>query len=222
MPSPSMASRIERWPIDRLVPHARNPRTHSDAQVAQIAASITEFGFTSPILVDSEAGILAGHGRLMAARKLNLAEVPVIVLDGLSPAQRQAYIIADNKLAENAGWDEEMLRAAFADLRAVEFNTDLTGFGLAELERLFPQGPTEAEDVCPEPLPEAVSRLGDLWMMGDHRVLCGDATDADHVARLLGSLKMDMVLTDPPYCSGGFQESGRLAGSIDTRIYGPH
>src|ERR1700756_4544154 len=125
MPPPPMARTIEHWPLDKLIPYARNPRTHSDAQVAQIAASITEFGFNNPILVDSKAGIIAGHGRLLAARKLRLTEVPVIVLDHLTPAQKRAYIIADNQLALNAGWDEALLAAELAALQQEEFNLGL-------------------------------------------------------------------------------------------------
>lgn len=124
----TMAKRIEHWPIDRLVPYARNPRTHSDEQVLQIAASIAEFGFTAPILVDSQAGIIAGHGRLLGARKLGLTEVPVIVLDHLTETQKRAYIIADNKLALNAGWDEELLNTELAALEREGFEMELTGF----------------------------------------------------------------------------------------------
>src|SRR5712691_11012055 len=128
-----MVQRIEHWLLDKLIPWARNPRTHSDAQIAQIAASIAEFGFNNPILVDTEAGIIAGHGRLLAARKLGLKEVPVIVLDHLSEAQKRAYIIADNKLAENAGWDDELLRVELAALQQENFNIDLIGFDDMEL-----------------------------------------------------------------------------------------
>src|SRR6476659_11155537 len=123
-----MARSIERWLLDKLIPYARNPRTHSEAQVAQIAASITEFGFNNPILVDSKAGIIAGHGRLLAARKLELEEVPVIVLDHLTEAQKRAYIIADNQLALNAGWDDDLLRAELAALQAEDFDLNLVGF----------------------------------------------------------------------------------------------
>src|SRR5271165_7121500 len=135
MLTPPMAQRIELWPLEKLIPYARNPRTHSDAQVAQIAASIAEFGFNNPILVDTKAGIIAGHGRLLAAKKLGLTEVPVIVLDHLTEAQKRAYIIADNKLAENAGWDEDLLRAELTALQAHDFDIDLIGFDDAELAR---------------------------------------------------------------------------------------
>ncbi len=132
-----MVQRIVNWAIERLIPFARNPRTHSDAQIAQIAASIVEFGFNNPILVDTKAGIIAGHGRLLAARKLGLAEVPVIVLDHLTEAQKRAYVIADNKLAENAGWDDEMLRAEIEALQDENFDVGLLGFEDDELSRLL-------------------------------------------------------------------------------------
>src|SRR5262249_29032757 len=166
----SVAQRIEHWLIDRLIPYARNPRTHSDAQVAQIAASITEFGFNNPILVDSKAGIIAGHGRLLAARKLKLTEVPVIILDHLTEAQKRASIMADNQLALNAGWDDDLLRVELAALREEDFDTGLVGFDDAELARLLAAedavpGLTD-EDAAP-PLPETpVSKTGDLFVLG--------------------------------------------------------
>src|SRR3984957_2085646 len=174
-----MAKHIQMWLIDKLIPWARNPRTHSDAQVAQIAASIAEFGFNNPILVDTKAGIIAGHGRLLAARKLGLSEVPVIVLDHLREAQKRAYIIADNKLAENAGWDDEILRSELIALQEEEFDVGLIGFEDEDLARLLAaQDATEGltdEDAVPA-LPERpVSRGGDLWLLGDHRLLVGDS-----------------------------------------------
>src|SRR6266436_5103399 len=166
--SQAMAKHIEMWPIEKLIPYARNPRTHSDAQVAQIAASIAEFGFNNPILVDTQSGIIAGHGRLLAARKLQLEQVPVIVLDHLSEAQKRAYILVDNKLAENAGWDEELLRCELAALEAEDFNLDLIGFEDEELARLLAdqdavQGLTD-EDAIPEVPERPVSVRGDLWL----------------------------------------------------------
>src|SRR6202140_802552 len=140
----SMVKHIERWLLDKLIPYARNPRTHSDSQIAQIAASIAAFGFNNPILVDTKAGIIAGHGRLLAARKLQLTEVPVIVLDHLTEAQKRAYIIADNQLALNAGWDEDLLRAELAALHAEDFNIDLIGFEDDVLARLL-----AAQDASP-------------------------------------------------------------------------
>src|ERR1700675_3813638 len=157
MPVTPMAQRIEKWPIERLIPWARNPRTHSDAQVAQIAASIAAFGFNNPILVDTKAGILAGNGRFLAARKLQLREVPVIVLDHLTDAQKRAYIIADNQLALNAGWDETLLRAELAASQGEDFNVRLIGFEDEELARLLAAQDAAAgltdEDSVPE-LPE--------------------------------------------------------------------
>jgi DNA modification methylase len=203
MISQAMATRIERWSLDRLIPFARNPRTHSEAQVAQIAASIAEFGFLNPILVDTNAGILAGHGRLLAARKLQLTEVPVIVLDHLTEAQKRAYIIADNQLALNAGWDEDLLRLELAALQDEDFNVGLIGFEDQELARLLAaqdaaEGLTD-EDAVPE-LPETpVSLVGDLWILGDHRLLVGDATVGTDVARLMAGDAADLIFTDPPY-----------------------
>jgi DNA modification methylase len=197
------AQRIELWPIDKLIPFARNPRTHSEAQVTQIAASIAEFGFNNPILVDTKAGIIAGHGRLLAARKLQLTEVPVIVLDHLTDAQKRAYVIADNQLALNAGWDEALLAAELAALQQEDFNLGLIGFEDEELARLLAgqdagEGQPD-EDAVPE-LPETpTSVLGDLWILGDHRLLVGDATDTDAVAKLLAGVPADLVFTDPPY-----------------------
>src|SRR5690348_16343062 len=171
--SPAMARRIEIWPTDRLVPYARNARTHSDAQVAQIAASIAEFGFNAPILVDSDAGIIAGHGRLLAARKLGLGEVPVVVLDHLTETQRRAYIIADNKLALNAGWDEATLAAELRDLEDDGLDLALVGFSDEELDDLLapeePQQPSDDEEEIPEQPANPVTRAGDVWAIGEHR-----------------------------------------------------
>ena len=199
-----LADKIEPWPTARLVPYARNARTHSDAQIAQIAASIAEFGFTNPILAGSDGVIVAGHGRLAAAQKLGIETVPVVVLDHLTPTQRRALVIADNRIAENAGWDEAMLQIELAALQEDSFDLSLTGFdadALADLlagEETTNDGQTD-DDVAPE-IPETpASRLGDVWVCGEHRVLCGDATDADSYTRLLADEPMDMVFTDPPY-----------------------
>jgi DNA modification methylase len=198
----AMAKRIELWAVERLVPFARNARTHSDAQIAQIGASIVEFGFNNLILVDTSAGIIAGHARLVAARKLKLDHVPVVVLDHLSETQKRAYILADNRLAELAGWDEELLRGELAELRDADFNLELIGFDETELERLLADEPAEgltAEDACPEPLEAPVSRRGDLWILGDHRLLCGDSAQREDVDRLVEGGAVDLVNTDPPY-----------------------
>src|ERR1039457_6474522 len=195
---------VERWPIERLIPRANNPRTHSREQVASIAASMREGGWTNPVLVDGDDSILAGHARVLATRKLGMKEVPVIVLKHLSPAQRRALVIADNQLAiAGAGWDEEMLRIELAILHEEDYNLDLVGFDDVELQRLLEAqdnapGLTD-EDSVPDVQPEPVANLGELFILGDHRVICGDCTDAAVVARLLGDAKPLLLITDPPY-----------------------
>lgn len=201
----AMARRIEIWPTDRLMPYAKNARTHSPEQVAQIAASIAEFGFNAPILVDSNAGIIAGHGRLLAARKLNLAEVPVVVLDHLSETQRRAYIIADNKLALNAGWDEKVLAAELHDLEADGMDLALVGFSDDELEDLLAgderqEAPDDEEDVPEEPV-NPVTRPGDLWTVGAHRLICGDCRDLAVVLSFLDGARVNVCITSPPYAT---------------------
>ena len=199
MISKVMARLIEHWPLSRLTPYARNPRTHSDAQVAQIAASVAEFGFLNPILVDTNAGIIAGHGRLLAARQLQLEQVPVIVLDHLTETQKRAFILADNRLTENGGWDEEALSLELQELSEADFDLDLTGFSPGEIDALLAIPDEERANGAP-PVPEnPVSRVGDLWLCGKHRVLCGDATKPEDVARLLGDCKPILMVTDPPY-----------------------
>src|SRR4051794_19425156 len=193
---------VEMWPINRLIPYALNARQHSDKQIDQIAASMREFGFTNPILVDNRDGIIAGHARLAAARKLGLAEVPVIVLDHLTELQKRAYILVDNKLAENAVWDEEMLNIELQALMAEQFDLALTGFSDAELEHLLARVDSETlgeEDAAPAAEPSVVSRSGELWILGDHRVICGDALSPGTCERLLEGGYADMVFTDPPY-----------------------
>jgi DNA modification methylase len=189
-------------PVESLVPYARNARTHSDEQVAQIAASIKEFGFTSPILVDAENGILAGHGRLAGARKLGLIEVPVIELSHLSPQQKKAYILADNRLALNAGWDDELLKLELSELADLDFDLDLIGFTDKELDVLLGvdenAGLTD-DDAVPEVPEEPVSKRGDLWILGEHRVLCGDSTMLADVEKLMDGQLADMSFMDPPY-----------------------
>lgn len=192
--------RIDYRPLGDLVPYARNARTHSEAQVALIAGSIREYGFTNPVLVDGENGIIAGHGRVMAARQLGMVKVPVIELAHLTEAQRKAYILADNKLAEQAGWDKDLLAIEVADLTAL--GVDLTGIGFdpAEIDALLGRTePDPREDEVPEPPIVPVSRPGDLWVMNGHRLLCGDATSAGDVGRLLGNLRPHLMVTDPPY-----------------------
>jgi DNA modification methylase len=193
---------IEQIGIATLIPFAKNSRTHSDAQVAQIAGSIREFGFTNPVLIDEANGIIAGHGRVMAARKLKLTEVPCIRLAHLSDAQKRAYVIADNKLALNAGWDEAMLKLELADLKALDFDLDLTGFNTGEIDALLAEkgaeGLTDPDDT-PEPPVEPVTRLGDVWVCGQHRVMCGSSLEMTAMERLCGDQRVDMLLTDPPY-----------------------
>jgi DNA modification methylase len=187
--------------VAELVPYARNARTHSAAQVAQIAASIREFGFTNPILVDAELGVIAGHGRLLAARQLGMTEVPVIELAHLTAAQKRAYVLADNRLALDAGWDEDMLRIELGDLLAEGFDLSLTGFGDDELAALLTEptgGLTDPDDI-PEPPAVPASRAGDVWQLGRHRLACGDATDPATVAAVLAGVRPHLMVTDPPY-----------------------
>ncbi len=185
--------------IDKLIPYAKNSRTHSDAQ---IAASIQEWGFTTPILIDDQNSVIAGHGRLAAARKLGLTEVPVIVATGWTDAQKRAYVIADNKLALNAGWDNELLALELGELGDIGFDLELTGFTDEEIKALMPVEVTEGltdEDEVPEVPAEPVTVLGDVWLLGKHRLMCGDSTSIDAVDTLMAGSKADMVFTDPPY-----------------------
>jgi len=188
-----------------LIPYARNSRTHSEAQVTKIAASIKEFGFLNPVIVDGENGIVAGHGRVMAAKKLGMDEVPVIEANHLTEAQRRAYIIADNRLALDAEWDDEMLRVEFAELEGLGFDLDLTGFTPEEIAALEPEHLTEGltgEDAVPEVSDEPVTKPGDVWLMGEHRLMCGDSTSIDAVERLMDGSVPNAVITDPPYGIG--------------------
>jgi len=196
------ADKVERRPISDLIPYARNSRTHSEAQVAQIAASIREWGWTMPILIDETGNIIAGHGRVMAAQKLNIKDVPCMTAEGWSEAKRRAYVIADNKLALNAGWDDEMLRVEFGELRDLDFDLSLTGFDDAEIDALFPTEVAEGltdEDAVPEAPEQPVTVEGDVWVLGRHRLMCGDSTSIEHLQRLCDGQLVDMWLTDPPY-----------------------
>jgi DNA modification methylase len=204
-------------PLDELISYARNPRTHSDAQVAQIAGSIREFGWTNPLLVDGANGIIAGHGRVLAARKLGLDRVPVIELAHMSEAQKRAYVLADNQLALNAGWDEALLRLELADLSDLAFDLSVIGFGPGELERLLAGDARTGlsdDDDAPELPEQTVSERGDLWVLGDHRLLCGDATVPADIERVLDGGLADMTFTDPPYnVDYGSSAKDKLRGS---------
>ena len=195
---------IEMRPVDVLIPYARNAKQHSDAQVAQIAASIREFGWGAPILVDGQNNVIAGHGRLLAARKLGLAEVPVVPMTHLTDIQRRALILADNKIGENAAWDEELLGLELAELNDAGFDLGLTGFTPEEWDALIAGDESTKDgliddDAVPEVPETPISRTGDLWLLGEHKLLCGDATQADDYAALLGDELPDMAFTDPPY-----------------------
>jgi DNA modification methylase len=222
-----LADKIEQWPTAKLLPYARNARTHSDDQVAQIAASIAEFGFTNPILAGSDGIIVAGHGRLAAAQKLGLEIVPVVVLDHLSPTQRRALVIADNRIAENAGWDEEMLALELAELSEAGFELALTGFENIEIDVLLADAqstegepaaqdgvdadePDTTDDVPDTPV-VAVSREGDVWAIGSHRLICGDATDPAVVATLMQGDTAQLCFTSPPYGNQRDYTSGGIA-----------
>lgn len=188
--------------VQDLIPYVNNSRTHSEEQVNQICASINEFGFTNPLLIDEKDSIIAGHGRLMASKKLGMEEVPCIVLEGLTEAQKKAYIIADNKMALNAGWDEELLKIELENLKELDFDLDLTGFNVDELDDIL--GFNESEDaeeddyeiVVPE---EPKSKYGQIYKLGTHYLMCGDSTKLEDVEKLMGETKVDLLITDPPY-----------------------
>ena len=205
------ADKVERRKVSDLTPYARNSRTHSDEQVAQIAASIKEWGWTVPVLIEPDGGIIAGHGRVMAAQRLGITEVPCMIADGWSEAQKRAYIIADNKLALNAGWDDEMLRVEFAELGDMGFDLGLTGFGEMELDALLAdktEGLTDPDDV-PDAPAKPVTVEGDVWLLGKHRLVCGSCTAVESVDSVLQGRKADICLTDPPYGLGEKKESGK-------------
>lgn len=212
---------IEHRSVASLIPYANNARTHCDEQVAQIARSIEEFGFVNPVLVGSDDVIVAGHGRLMAAKQLGMDTVPVIVLGHLTETQRRALVIADNQITANSGWDEELLKQELAELDALDFDLELMGFSDEELEGLLllaePEGQTD-DDGLPEPEEHPVSQPGDLWILGDHRVLCGSATESADVAILMDGLLADMVFTDPPYNVDYANPEKNGKGKKDRRI----
>ncbi|CAB4121583.1 DNA methylase N-4/N-6 [uncultured Caudovirales phage] len=228
-----MKLKIQYKPIADLIPYARNSRTHSDAQIVQIASSIKEFGWTNPVLLDGKNGIIAGHGRVMAAHKLGETEVPTIELGHMDENQKRAYIIADNKLALNAGWDNEMLGLEVADLKDAGYDLGLTGFSLDELEALNPEvieGLTD-EDAVPEVPEEPITKLGDIYQLGNHRLMCGDSTSIDAVDKLMDGQKADMVFTDPPYGMflnadysdmGGKNSMTKKSGNKYDKVIGDH
>jgi DNA modification methylase len=194
------AQSIEQRAIADLIPFAANARTHSEAQVALIAGSIRAYGFNNPVLVDGANGVIAGHGRLLAARKLGLTSVPVIELGHLTAAQKRAYILADNRLAEQAGWDRELLALELGDLADLGIELEGLGFDGKEIDELLGNAvPDAREEDTPDPPAVPISRPGDLWLLGKHRLLCGDATDAAAVARLLDGVTPHLMITDPPY-----------------------
>lgn len=188
--------------VNDLIPYINNSRTHSEEQVNQIVASINEFGFTNPLLIDEKDNIIAGHGRLLASKKLKMEEVPCIVLSGLTEAQKKAYIIADNKMALNAGWDEELLKTELENLKELDFDLELTGFDVDELDDIL--GTEEEKEVVEDDFEievpeEPKAKLGDIYQLGNHRLMCGDSTSIDDVEKLMDGVKADMVFTDPPY-----------------------
>ncbi len=196
--------KLEYRAVEALIPYARNAKQHSEAQVAQIAASIREFGWGAPILIDGQNNVIAGHGRLLAARKLGITEVPVVPMEHLTDTQRRALILADNKIGENASWEDELLGIELSELKDAGFDLGLTGFSTEEWEALIAgeepnkDGLTD-DDAVPELSENPISQTGDLWILGEHKLLCGDATKADDYKLLLGEELVDMTFTDPPY-----------------------
>lgn len=219
---------IEKISVNDLVPYEKNSRTHTPAQISQIAKSIKEFGFTNPILIDEKNGVIAGHARLLASQKIGLESVPCIRLSNMSKAQKKSYIIADNKLALNAGWDEDALKIEITALKEEDFDLSLTGFDPGEIEQILigngKEGLTDP-DSLPEVGEDSITKSGDLWILGNHRLLCGDSTNVEDVKRLMDGSLADIVFTDPPYgVSIGaknrflqeFQNSGRNTSDIES------
>jgi DNA modification methylase len=213
MTTPWPADTVQRKPVAALIPFARNARTHSDAQVAQIAASIREWGWTTPVLVDDAGTLIAGHGRVLAARQLGLTDVPVMTATGWTPAQIAAYRLTDNQLALNAAWDDDLLRVELDGLKALDFDLSMLGFGDDELAALLNTGTdglTDPDDV-PEAPAEPCTRTGDIWLLGRHRLLCGDSTSPDDVAALTQGAQADLCFTSPPYLQQRDYKSGGIA-----------
>ena len=212
--------RFEKVDIDRLIPYARNARTHSKEQILQLRSSLREFGFVNPIIVDKDLNIIAGHGRVLAAKAEGVTQVPCVFAEHLTDAQKRAYILADNRLALNAGWDEQLLALEFGELKDLGFDLELTGFGLDEIEKLFAADGEEVQDDdfdLTAALEQAAFVLsGDVWTLGRHRLICGDATDADTVKKLMDGRKANLVLTDPPY-NVGFESASGLKIKNDSQ-----
>jgi len=214
--------RFEKVDIDKLVPYARNARTHSKEQIIQLQASLREFGFVSPIIISGDYSIIAGHGRVLAAKAEGYAEVPCVFAEHLTEAQRKAYIIADNRLAEHSGWDNELLALEFGELKTLGFDLELTGFSVDDLEKLFAEGDkSEAKeddfDIDKAAADPPFVMLGDLWTLGRHRMLCGDATKAEDAVRLMGGKKANLLLTDPPY---GVSYEGKAGKIVNDDLRG--
>lgn len=197
------ADHVERRPLKSLTPYVSNPRLHSPAQVGQIAAAMKEWGWTTPVLVDEEGVIICGHGRVMAAEKLGLAEVPVMVARGWTDAQKRAYVIWDNQSTLNGSWDEQLLRAELGELQKLDFELSLTGFDDVRLATFIGGNPGEGDpEEAPAPQERPISRTGDLWVLGKHRLLCGDSTKSDDIIRLMAGERASLFSTDPPYAVG--------------------
>jgi len=206
------ADKVERRKVADLIPYARNSRTHSDEQVGQIAASIKEWGWTVPVLIEPDGGLIAGHGRILAAQKLGITDVPCMVAEGWTDAQKQAYIIADNKLALNAGWDDAILKVELGELDALDFDLTLTGFDEDELAA-FLVDPTEGltdEDAVPDAPAVPVTVEGDVWLLGRHRLMCGDSTSIDAVEKLMDGRRANICFTSPPYNAGSMNVAGNI------------
>ena len=219
---------IKKVKVSDLIPYANNSRTHSDEQVLQIASSIKEFGFLNPVIIDADNGIIAGHGRVMAAKKLGIEELPCIDASHLTEAQKKAYIIADNKLALNAGWDDEILRIEFDALKELGFDVELTGFSLdeigeLEIDEIAPEYEEDADGEITEPPAEPVTKEGDVWILGKHRLMCGDSTSIDAVEKLMDGNSVDMVNTDPPYGIKIVGKNGKVGGDnlAKNGVYAP-
>ena len=217
------AKQIKWESVDKLIPYAKNARTHSDEQVAQIAGSIKEFGFNNPVLVDKDNSVIAGHGRLMAARKLGMDKVPVVELNHLTESQRKAYVLADNRIALNSGWDTSMLSLELQDLKD-DIDLSLLGFDPDELDALLnPIEETEGltdEDAVPDVPDEPKTKLGDIYILGNHRLMCGDSTSIDAVEKLMDGVYPDLIHTDPPYGMNAVSKSSVLKANYGTDIMG--